>query len=95
MTDSGAAGYDGVLELRIHGVNNTSPSSMLDLGVDAVERVPHIRGDESAGFWRAKDAVRDRLGPQDRGYTPEGLTREAYSWGGLPEQVRTALDSGR
>jgi hypothetical protein len=89
MTDLGAAGYDGVLELRIHGVNNTSPSSMLDLGVDDVELVPHIGGDESAGFWRAKEAVRDRLDPLDRGYTPEGLTREAYSWGGL---ARTSPD---
>lgn len=89
MTDSGAAGYDGVLELRVHGVNNTSPSSMLDLGVDDVELVPHTRGDESAGFWRAKEAVRDRLDPQDRGYTPKGLTREAYSWGGL---ARTSPD---
>lgn len=94
MTTTGAAGYDAVLELRIHGVNNTSPASMLDLGVDEVEPVPHLPGDESAGFWQAKDGVRDRLDPKDRGYTPEGLTREAYSWGGLARTSPNGLGFG-
>ena len=42
------------LELRVHGINNTSPQSMLDLPEDAVEE---ITGDRLGGFWRRKAAA--------------------------------------
>ena len=58
-----------VVELRIHGVNNASPQSMLDSGPDDVVRV-ESRSDDSAGFYRVQDAG-------------AGAVREAYWWGGL------------
>ena len=67
------------LELRVHGVNNTTPASMLDLPVDDVEEVV---GDKFAGFWRPKPG-RAPAGEEDRGWIPAPVTREAYSWGGL------------
>ena len=67
------------LELRIHGVNNTTPASILDLPGDDVEEVV---GDNFAGFWRPKPG-RAPAGEEDRGWIPEQVTREAYSWGGL------------
>ena len=76
----GTDAFEHVLELRIHGVNNTSPAAMLDLPPDAVER---RLGDGLAGFWRERPGAQARLRPGDRGWRPAALTREAYSWGGL------------
>lgn len=67
------------LELRVHGINNTSPQSMLDLPEDAVEE---ITGDRLGGFWRRKAAAANPS-PGERGHTPDWVEREAYSWGGL------------
>jgi hypothetical protein len=61
-----------VVELRIHGVNNASPQSMLD-DPHEVERVEST-SDNSAGFYRVHDAG-GTVGP--------GTVREAYWWGGL------------
>ncbi|HEX6954232.1 MAG TPA: hypothetical protein VF156_05065 [Agromyces sp.] len=89
-----------VLELRIHGVNNTPPHEMLDLPSEDVELA---FGDDLGSFWHpTPDAVErgriDRVAgetsrgvvepaEQPRGRVPRGVHRETYSWGGM---VRTA-----
>lgn len=73
-----------ILELRIHGVNNTKPEAILGLGVKDVEMVA---GDELGSFWRPTSAGRDKSDIRD------DTEREAYSWG---EMARRSLggDSG-
>lgn len=82
----------GLLELRIHGVNNTTPPDLLDLPDDAVERV---LGDDLAGFFRQKADAQERLRPGDRGWCDKRLTREAYSWGGLARTTVETPGAGR
>ncbi len=77
-----------VLELRIHGVNNTPPASMLDVQPGEAERVD---GDELGNFWRPSAAAVARLRDDHPGHPPRGVTREAYSWGAL---ARINLASG-
>jgi hypothetical protein len=61
-----------VLELRIHGMNNTPPHGMLGVAKNEVSRA---RGDELGGFWLpTKNGVVE---------DPVRVRREAYSWGGL------------
>ncbi len=69
-----------MLELRVHGVNNTPPAAVLDLPED---QVAEVLGDSLAGFWRPKrpDGAPGNAGT--RGRVPDRITREAYSWGGL------------
>lgn len=76
-----------VLELRIHGVRNTTPEDLLDLPRDHVEQVA---GDELGSFWRPT-AEALTLPVKARGHVPQRITREAYSWGGM---VRTTPVSG-
>ncbi|MGR2753083.1 hypothetical protein [Agromyces arachidis] len=89
-----------VLELRIHGVNNTPPHEMLDLPEDDVELA---FGDDLGSFWHPTDDAVERgrvdrvqgessrgvVAPDEvpRGRVPDGIHRETYSWGGM---VRTA-----
>ncbi|MFC7450193.1 hypothetical protein [Rhodococcus daqingensis] len=80
MTRSGDVVRPGVLELRIHGVSNTPPYCMLDVQPDEVRRVG---GDDLASFWTVKADVAAELTADQRGYTPPGIRREAYSWGAL------------
>jgi hypothetical protein len=61
-----------VVELRIHGVNNASPESMLES--DPGDAVPvEDRADGVAGFFRRKDVAG----------VEHDVVREAYRWGGL------------
>lgn len=53
---------------------------MLDVQPDEVRRVG---GDDLASFWMVTGPVAAELTPDQRGYTPPGIRREAYSWGAL------------
>ena len=77
-----------VLELRVHGVNNTTAPALLDLRPQDVELVA---GDKLGSFWRPTAAALSALTQGQRGYVPPGIVREAYSWGGM---VRTTPDLG-
>ncbi|MFG1781245.1 hypothetical protein ACGFIU_02285 [Rhodococcus oryzae] len=61
-------------------MSNTPPHDMLDVQADQVHRVI---GDQLAGFWTVDGDTAAELTPEQRGYTPPGIRREAYSWGGL------------
>ncbi len=76
-----------VLELRVHGVNNTTPAALLDLPDD---QVTLKSGDKLGSFWQPKPGAGSTAEGR-RGFIPEGITREAYSWGGM---VRTSPNFG-
>ena len=78
LVDAAAASEPRVLELRVHGVNNTTPAALLDLPQDDIQC---LRGDDRSAFWLA--APRQNPPDRARGHIPAGIRREAYSWGGL------------
>ncbi|WP_426594316.1 hypothetical protein ACPPVS_02105 [Cellulomonas sp. McL0617] len=72
-----------VLELRIHGVANTSPAVALGLTAGQVEQVD---GDDLGSFWaptEAAAAASAKLPADDYRRVPPNVRREAYSWGAM------------
>ena len=63
------------LELRVHGVNNTTPAALLDLAPDGVSLVA---GDSLGSFWVPTEQARRAAVPGRRGHVPDGIRREAY-----------------
>ncbi|WES62847.1 hypothetical protein P0L94_10285 [Microbacter sp. GSS18] len=63
-----------VLEIRVHGVNNTKPAVMLD--ADQTQ-LTQISPPGPTAFWRLNTSA------ESTPRVPPGVQREAYSWGGL------------
>ena len=80
-----------ILELRIHGVNNTPPTAMLALPDHAVEQ---FRGDRFGSFWRPRPDKLAELPPDHAGRVPDDVRREAYSWGGMARSSPGVPGSG-
>ncbi len=88
--DGGAPSDEGevpqVLEIRVHGVSNSPPHSMLGLDPDEVVRAA---GDDGGSFWVPEPEVLAQLrdspdvAADDFRLPPPGVRREAYSWGAL------------
>src|SRR3954468_20425161 len=70
------------LELRVHGVHNTPPTSML--GIDKGD-LAQVAGDNLTGFYRS------RSGDLPYRLPKAGLAVEAYSWGALTSGARGFL----
>ena len=80
-----------MLELSVHGVNNTAPHEILDLPEGLVHQTA---GDMLGSFWRPTADGRDRLSRS--GLLKPGIDREAYSWGGMARTtVGTTAGAGR
>jgi hypothetical protein len=65
-----------VLELRVHGVNNTTPADMLGLSEDSIQQTA---GDNLGSFWTKKPTCQ----PPPRTGDDGAIQVEAYSWGGM------------
>ncbi|GEM00202.1 hypothetical protein [Cellulomonas terrae] len=75
-----------ILELRIHGVANTPPAGMLEVGADEVQQ---LRGDTLGSFWglTPKASARARRLPRThQDHVPADVHREAYSWGQMARE---------
>ena len=73
-----------VLELRVHGVNNTPVTVMLNLPADEVELVREpLTPDDLTGFWTPVEGA-SAVGEAPQ---PREVVREAYTWGGLNRSV--------
>ncbi|MCV2395386.1 hypothetical protein OEB99_13800 [Actinotalea sp. M2MS4P-6] len=81
-----------ILELRIHGVNNTAPYDLLEVPEESVER---SRGDSAGSFWTPTSDALDRARadldaaggePVPADYVPPTVRREAYSWGPMARE---------
>ena len=75
------------VELRVHGVHNTSPASML--GLDPLD-VGQVAGDGLTGVYRARPGVDLPFRDTDE-LAEHRVSVEAYSWGALTSGVRGAL----
>ncbi|KAB1645041.1 hypothetical protein [Gulosibacter chungangensis] len=77
-----------ILELRIHGIANTPPETMLGVPRD---EIVSVAGDELGGFWTYKKPAAsptapeagDLNTPQPRTDEPGRIRTEAYSWGNM------------
>ncbi|KGM12313.1 hypothetical protein N868_18135 [Cellulomonas carbonis T26] len=84
----------GVLELRVHGVNNTPPAALLDVEPDDVELA---RGDSLGSFWTLTDDALSRaraLAAHHHGHVRPDVRREAYSWGPMARHSPSAPGVG-
>ena len=79
-----------VLELRVHGVSNTPPQDMLEIKPGSIVE----RGDSLGGFWSLTPDAMAAQAPSDRGWVPDDITREAYSWGGMARTTPPGVGLG-
>lgn len=70
-----------VLELRVHGVNNTPPHAMLEVQATDAEQV---RGDSLGSFWTLTEPALAHarwVADTHHDHIPPAVHREAYWWG--------------
>src|SRR6188768_3329719 len=69
-----------ILELRVHGVSNTPPAALLEVGQDDVQKV---RGDSLGSFWMLTPAALKHartVSAAHHDHVSKEVRREAYSW---------------
>lgn len=78
-----------ILELRVHGVSNTPPASLLEVDKDDVQKA---RGDSLGSFWTLTPAALEHartVGGKDHDRVEPRVHREAYSWGQMARNSAT------